>query len=178
MLKIKCIISFETNSIASPADKKSYREIAKNIVNSVLNDDCAVEIVEGCENSFAKGIEVNLLFTDDESIRLINNQHRNINKSTDVLSFPINDFAYGKGNILPFNIDEDTNNFLLGDIVISIPTMCRQATEYGHGSSRECAFLICHGMLHLLGYDHMNTEDEKQMFGLTESILEKAGYTR
>ena len=129
---------------------------------------------EGMEND----AEVSVTFVDDEGIRELNKKFRNMDKPTDVLSFPINDFMYGDGEIDIFNSNEETQNLMLGDIIISVPTMKKQADEYGHGKDRECAFLVCHGMLHLLGYDHMNEEDEKQMFKHADDILNSIGFIR
>jgi len=178
MKRAKCFISFEKRNIATAQERVEYKKIVTNIVDSVLKSECAGDILHGCIYKDLKGIEVNVIFTDDESIREINNEHRQIDRSTDVLSFPINDFMYGEGEISLCNLNDNFDRLLLGDIVVSVPTMCRQAEEYGHGIPRECAFLVCHGMLHLLGYDHMNEKDEKQMFGYAEDILEAAGYVR
>lgn len=125
-----------------------------------------------------RGAEVNILFTDDASIREINREYREIDRVTDVLSFPFNDFTYGRGTLPPCAAEEATALLLLGDIVVSIPAVKRQAKEYGHSEERECAFLICHGMLHLLGYDHTTEEEEQQMFGFADEILAALRYTR
>ena len=178
MLKPKFTVRYEKRGLADINTKKIYRQILKDILTAVLNSSCAKNIVYSCNESGLKGLEVNFIFTDDESICEINSDFRNINKSTDVLSFPINDFAYGNGEIDILNADSDTGRLLLGDIIISVPTMKKQALEYGHSVERECAFLACHGMLHLLGFDHMNDKDEKQMFGYADDILNTVGYTR
>lgn len=178
MQKNKCVIRFEKRKIATKEERDKYKDIVKNTVNTVLESQAASDICDSCISCGLLGFEVNVLFTDDESIRIINKEHRNIDRSTDVLSFPLNDFSFGSGEILLYNADEDTGRLLLGDIVISVPTICYQANEYGHSVERECAFLVCHGMLHLLGYDHMNENEEKQMFGFAENILDKAGYKR
>ena len=102
---------------------------------------------------------VSLLFADDEVIRSLNHDFRQMDKTTDVLSFP-----------------SDEEGFL-GDIAISVPCALRQAEEYGHSAEREIAFLTVHAMLHLCGYDHMNEEDETAMRERQRAILEKAGYT-
>lgn len=108
--------------------------------------------------------EISLLITDDASIKQINSEQRDIDKSTDVLSFPMNDYEHpadfsedNEGN-LSFN--PETGELLLGDIVLSIDHIKSQALEYGHTVKREFAFLITHSMLHLMGYDHM-IEDER-----------------
>ena len=178
MRKPKCNISFEKRNIADTDQRKQLKEIVYKVVSGVLNDSCSQIVSQKIKESGLNGFEVNVIFTDDDSIREINKEYRNIDRSTDVLSFPINDFMYGDGEIDVFNSNEETQNLMLGDIIISVPTMKKQADEYGHGKDRECAFLVCHGMLHLLGYDHMNEEDEKQMFKHADDILNSIGFLR
>lgn len=102
-----------------------------------------------------------IIFVSDEEIHRINKEYRNIDRITDVISF-----AFEDNNKMMYNSFR-----LLGDIYISIPQMRRQAIEYGHSEKRELSFLTVHGLLHLLGYDHMTEEDEKTMFALQELIL-------
>lgn len=173
----KCNILFEKKS-AHRDEQKKYREIASRVASGVCESSCSENIKSACFDAGARGFEVNILFTNEERMQGINNEYRGIDMFTDVLSFPINDFAYGEGDVLSYNISEDTNRLMLGDIIVCVPVMLRQAEEYGHSASRECAFLICHGMLHLMGYDHMNGEDEKQMFGFADTILTALDYTR
>lgn len=178
MLKPKCTIRYDKRGLADIESKNIYKKIITNTLCGVLDSKCSERIVLSCVENGLKGFEVNFIFTDDAGICKINNDFRNINKSTDVLSFPINDFLYGEGDIDFLNADGDTGRLILGDIIISLPTMKRQATEFGHTVERECAFLVCHGLLHLLGYDHMNEKDEKQMFSYADEILNAVGYTR
>ena len=178
MRKPKCNTSFEKRNIADTEERKLLKEIVSKVVSGVLNATCPQIITQKCKECDLYGFEVNVVFTDDDAIREINNEYRNIDRSTDVLSFPINDFMYGDGEIDVFNSNEETQNLMLGDIIISVPTMKKQAEEYGHGKDRECAFLVCHGMLHLLGYDHMNEKDEKQMFKHADDILNSIGFIR
>lgn len=102
-----------------------------------------------------------IIFIDDEKMHEMNKKYRGIDRTTDVLSFAL----------------EDNDDFvnsdvrILGDIYISIPKMKSQAREYGHSEKRELSFLTIHGLLHLLGYDHQIKEDEEIMFGLQEAIL-------
>ncbi|MCL1881520.1 MAG: rRNA maturation RNase YbeY [Oscillospiraceae bacterium] len=110
--------------------------------------------------------EASLTLVNDAEIRELNRQYRKIDKSTDVLSF-----LMGEPNL-------DTNAMVLGDVIISTETAIRQAKEHGHSLEREMAFLTVHGMLHLLGYDHMNPNDERIMFAKQETILQKLGFTR
>lgn len=104
-----------------------------------------------------------IILTSDEKIKEINKNYRNIDKITDVISFAFED---------KMNIKND-NIRVLGDIYISIPQMERQAKEYEHSEKRELSFLTVHGLLHLLGYDHMNEKDEKIMFDLQRKILDE-----
>ena len=97
---------------------------------------------------FANDAQVSITFTDNEGIRVLNEQYRGIDRETDVLSFPLTDF---EGSEEP-PVDEPEQ--MLGDIVISLEKAAAQAEEYGHSFEREAAFLCVHSMLHLLGYDH------------------------
>ena len=110
--------------------------------------------------------EVNVTICDDEIIHQINKEHRNIDKPTDVLSFPFYDF--------------DTPNIttLLGDIIISRDTAYRQAKEYGHSPKREFCFLAAHSALHLLGYDHETEPERIEMEAKQKEILDNLGIKR
>ncbi len=104
--------------------------------------------------------EVAVTFVENDHIQQLNRQFRDMDKPTDVLSFPLD--------------EEDA----LGDIIISIPKAKEQAEQYGHSFEREMGFLAVHGFLHLLGYDHETEEEEKAMFGRQEQILQEYGLTR
>jgi len=125
---------------------------------------------------------VSLLMTDDEAIREINREQRGKDAVTDVLSFPA--FEYPKPAdfeaVEQFDdcFDPDTGELLLGDMVISINCAKRQAESYGHTLYREIAFLIAHSVLHLIGYDHMEPDEEKVMFEKQDRILERLRITR
>lgn len=110
----------------------------------------------------------NIIFVNNEKIREINKIYRNIDRETDVISFALEDDK-------TFNTDKFR---FLGDIYISIDKAKSQAIEYGHTLKREICFLSIHGLLHLLGYDHMNKEEEKIMFDLQEEILNSYGIKR
>ena len=117
---------------------------------------------------FVEGAEASIIIVDNKKIRKINKEYRNIDKETDVISFALED-------------DETFINIpvrILGDIYISIDKAKLQAEEYGHSLKRELAFLTVHGMLHLLGFDHMNKEDEKVMFKKQDEILNELEITR
>lgn len=106
-----------------------------------------------------------IIFVNEEEIRRMNREYRKIDKVTDVISFAFED-----------NQDIVYNDIrVLGDIYICIPRMKEQALEYEHSIKRELSFLTVHGLLHLLGYDHMTKEDEKVMFDLQELILNEEG---
>lgn len=109
-----------------------------------------------------------IVFIDEKEIKRINKEYRNIDKVTDVISFAFED-----------NAAMVYNDFrVLGDIYICIPRMLEQAKEYGHSNKRELAFLTVHGLLHLLGYDHQQEDEEKEMFELQELILNGENITR
>ncbi|MBR3845369.1 MAG: rRNA maturation RNase YbeY [Clostridia bacterium] len=122
---------------------------------------------EGMEND----AEVSVTFVDDEGIRELNKRFRNMDKPTDVLSFPLLDYE-GESEE-PF-FDELCHN--LGDIVISLERAMAQANEFGHSFEREVAFLTAHSMLHLLGYDHeLSDEDDADMRKRQNDIMERLG---
>lgn len=123
---------------------------------------------------FGAPAEISVTFVDNEEIQRLNAQHRNIDRVTDVLSFPMLDFDEAAEE----EIDPDTGETVLGDIVISLERAAAQAEEYGHSLSREVAFLTAHSMLHLLGYDHETAGEEKEMFDKQEKILSELGITR
>lgn len=112
-------------------------------------------------------VEFNIIFVDNEKIHEINKTYRNVDRVTDVISFALEDNK---------TIELDVR--LLGDIYISIDKAKEQAIEYGHSFKRELSFLSIHGLLHLLGYDHMEKEDEEVMFSKQENLLNEFGITR
>lgn len=122
--------------------------------------------------------EISVMFVDDEEIRTLNNLHRNIDRSTDVLSFPMLEYDEDGKIIEEYADFNKSGELLLGDIVISLEHAEAQAEEYGHSLLREIGFLTVHSMLHLFGYDHMTDEDEKEMFSYQEEILKEAGLER
>lgn len=123
---------------------------------------------------------VDITLTDDEGIRVINREQREIDRSTDVLSFPMNDFAEGQApDTVIYDIDPETRRLPLGDMVISVETARRQGEEYGHGFERECAYLTVHSMLHLMGYDHLDEGEMKaRMREMEEKIMKVIGLER
>lgn len=120
---------------------------------------------------FTKNVEISFSIVYNNKIKEINLKYRNINKETDVLSFPLLEYP------LKTNLNENIIT-PLGDILISIDKAIYQAKEYGHSLEREIAFLTVHSMLHLLGYDHMTEQEEKVMFEKQEIILNKLNIKR
>lgn len=112
--------------------------------------------------------EFNIIFIDNNQIHQINKEYRNVDRPTDVISFAMED-----------NMDITYKDFrLLGDIYISIEKCYEQALDYGHSRQREISFLTTHGILHLLGYDHMEPDDEQEMFTLQKELLNDYGITK
>ncbi|MTK11396.1 MAG: rRNA maturation RNase YbeY [Clostridiaceae bacterium] len=128
--------------------------------------------------------EVSVVFVDNEEIREINKENRNIDKATDVLSFPM--LEYPEGSVFKdvylnhkFHVsDLDNGNLILGDIVLSLEKAEEQRKEFGHSFLREAAYLTVHSVLHLLGYDHMEEEEKNVMRKREEEILNKFHLTR
>lgn len=131
--KIKVIITNDQNAVKIPT---GVRMLIRRCCNAVLVNE-----------NFKGSAEISVTIVDDEAIHALNLQHRNIDRSTDVLSFPL-----GVDGV--YDLNNDTGAQMLGDIVISIEHAINQAELYGHSLSREVAFLTVHSMLHLLGYDH------------------------
>lgn len=145
----------------------------------------AEEIVEYCLNyaKFPYEAEINLTLTDNEGIHGINKEFRQIDRPTDVLSFPM--LSYETPGDFSFLDDEDNDDFnpdtgeaLLGDIIISVEKVFEQAENFGHSTKREFAFLITHSMLHLFGYDHMEEDEAKVMEEKQKEILEQMNILR
>lgn len=137
-------------------EKKEYIEI----LNKVL-EKCFEE-----ENLSSEKLYINIVLTNPKNIKEINKQYRNIDKETDVLSFPM----FEREELTKL---ENENLDVLGDIVISIEKVKEQANEYGHSFQRELAYMAVHGFYHLMGYDHMEENDKKEMREKEENILEK-----
>lgn len=144
---------FEVNNLTN----EEIKEIED--IKFVLNK--AIEI-EKLDN-----IEFNVIIVDNEYIHKLNKEYRHIDRPTDVITFALED-------------NEEVKDIyrVLGDIYISLDKAKEQAIEYGHSFKREICFLAVHGFLHLLGYDHMEKEDEKIMFGKQEVILNEANITK
>lgn len=146
--------------------------------------------IAGDKEDVKRGI-VTLTLTDDEGIRELNRQYRGLDKPTDVLSFSMlegeeADISFeGDYEVVEGDEDESDDSAgkdpfadMIGDIVISVPRAEAQAEEYGHSFERELGFLFVHGFLHLLGYDHGDETEEREMFAKQEEVLREAGLTR
>ena len=148
------------------------KEITDLVMNQVLDmENCPYEAT------------VNLLLTDNETIREFNKQHRDIDSPTDVLSFPNiyfetpGDFNYAEESEYDC-FDPDSGELILGDIIISAEKVRAQAESYGHSEKREFAFLVAHSMLHLCGYDHMTEQEASIMEQKQDEALNILGITR
>ena len=135
-----------------------------NFINKCIEETLKTE-------NFTNNVEISLSIVDNEEIKKLNSIHRNIDKETDVLSFPmLDEFNNIENNML--------HPILLGDIIISIDKAMTQAKDYGHSLERELCFLTVHSMLHLLGYDHMDKDEEKIMFEKQDIILNNLNIRR
>ncbi len=128
-------------------------------------------------------VQLNVLLTDDKGIRKYNRDYRGLDAETDVLSFPNLDFAvpadFSEAEKSEADyFDPDTGELVLGDVILSVDRIEKQAGEYGHGLKREFAFLVVHSLLHLCGYDHMEAEEAACMEARQEAVLESLGITR
>ena len=143
-------------------EQKKFRVSAK--IRSLIADAVLATLIY---EEFPYSGEVSVTFTDDEKIRILNRDYRSKDSATDVLSFPMYDFAAGE------KADTDHDTVMLGDIVISLERAAAQAELYNHSFEREVAFLAVHSTLHLLGYDHETSEeDEEDMFARQRVIKE------
>ena len=159
-------LNFEKETPITPDLGESAEDLAGRVIRAGLEET-------GCPFD----VQVNLLITDDESIREMNLAYRNMDSPTDVLSFPMQEFdhpadfgSFSEGAAGVF--DPESGEFLLGDIVISAQRVISQAMEYGHSQKREFAFLIAHSLLHLVGYDHMEEEERLEMEDQQRRIME------
>ncbi|MFR5602024.1 MAG: rRNA maturation RNase YbeY [Lachnospiraceae bacterium] len=164
-----------TINIEYEAEKKlelDYENIINQVVLASLDyEKCPYEA------------EVNVILTDDEAIREINRDYREIDRPTDVLSFPMvdyetpSDFDHVEDCVEDY-FNPETGELMLGDIVVSVDKVEEQAEKYGHSITRELAFLVAHSMLHLCGYDHMEDGEREEMERRQREILELGGYHR
>ena len=154
MVKVKVLIRNDQVDVKIPS---GIRLLLRRCVHAVLD----MEKFEG-------PAEVVITFVDNAQIRELNKKHRNIDKETDVLSFPMGE--NGK-----YDINPETGNKILGDVVVSVEKAIEHANEYGFTLQRELGFLVVHSMLHLLGYDHQTNMDKLRMREREEDILRQVG---
>ena len=114
---------------------------------------------------------VSVMLTDEEGIRAVNREFRNVDAATDVLSFPMNELVPGEFNAEICERDMDTGAVLLGDMMISVPRCEKQGEEFGHGYQREIMYLTVHSVLHLLGYDHVDEGEMKRKMRAREKEI-------
>lgn len=158
MDKIKVLISNNQDKIKVPV---GIRLLIRRCCHAVLSYE-----------KFEGDAEVSVSFVDNNGIHELNLEYRNVDKPTDVLSFPLGDDGV-------YDVNQETGAYLLGDIVISLETALKQAEIYGHSLEREIGFLTVHSMLHLLGYDHETSKlDERIMREKEEAILSQLGVSR
>lgn len=138
-------------------------ELIKTVVETVLKEEKVIQ-----------DLEIYVTLTNNENIHKINLEQRNVDRPTDVLSFPM----FEREEINSLKEISKAEQYILGDIIVSIEKVKEQAEEYGHSFERELAYLITHGMLHLLGYDHMIEEEKEQMRKREEEILGELKITR
>ena len=156
--KIKVIITNDQKEIKIPT---GVRMLIRRCCNAVLINE-----------HFEGSAEIRVRFVDDEMIHELNREYRHVDRSTDVLSFPL-----GENGV--YDINHDTGAKILGDIVISMQHAVMQAELYGHSLQREIAFLTVHSMLHLLGYDHEAEGLERvRMREKEEAVLTQLGLKR
>jgi len=126
--------------------------------------------------------EVSVTLTDNESIREVNRDFRNLDRATDVLSFPMADYAtpadFDSLEEMDDVFNPETGEYMMGDIMISVEKVKEQAEAYGHSEKRELAFLVAHSMLHLMGYDHEEEEERQVMEKKQEEILQNLNINR
>ncbi|MEG0297850.1 MAG: rRNA maturation RNase YbeY [Clostridium sp.] len=161
-------------------DRQDKIEVKEELVKRI-NEVCNVALKE---EQVEVEYQISLLFVDNNEIKEINNETRNIDRETDVLSFPMLDFDSGnvfKDQYLNYKFDEvylDGEELVLGDIVLSLEKALEQSEEYNHSFEREVCYLVVHSILHLLGYDHMEEEEKLIMRAREEYILKKMDIKR
>ncbi|KRQ86649.1 Endoribonuclease YbeY [Caloramator mitchellensis] len=161
------MIYFENNQ-----DKMHFDESLKNLI---INSISQTLKSEGFNHEF----EINVYIVDNNEIKEINNEFRNINRETDVLSFPMIDFKLrNKYEVFEDDKNPESGCVLLGDMILSLEKAMEQSIEYGHTFEREIAFLTVHSTLHLLGYDHEDEGERKVMREKEEDILNNLGLVR
>lgn len=142
-----------------------YEEIIKKVVEQCFKEEKMID----------SKLYISVTLTNPEQIHEINRQYRDVDRATDVLSFPMFEKEEIDNKIKENNFEHED---ILGDIIISIKQVEQQAKEYGHSFEREFAYMIVHGFYHLMGYDHIKEEDKVIMRSKEENVLNKLGITR
>ena len=176
-LRFKCTFAFEKRRLMEKEEKARLLSTVSDVFAASCGETYSVLDAE-CRRLDCRGAEICVTFTDDEGIREYNREYREIDRATDVLSFPNLAFKDGRGTADISDVDPGTGLVFLGDMVISLPRARAQAAEYGHSLRRELGFLTAHSALHMLGYDHMEANESEHMEKLAEQILGGLGITR
>ena len=155
---------FSEVSFLGIGEENKYIDLIEKVIRQAF-------IEEDIENI---NLYINIILTNPENIKNINNEYRKINKETDVLSFPM----FEKVEIEKMKNDGNEIEEPLGDIVISISRVEEQAKEYGHSFERELSYMLVHGFYHLMGYDHIEDEDKKEMRKKEEKVLSELDILR
>lgn len=146
-------------------ENKKYQNIIKKVLEKCFEEEKIID----------SKLLIAITLTNAENIQLINKQYRNIDKETDVLSFPMFEKDELEDKIKNQLFEHED---ILGDIIISIPRVEEQAEEYGHSFERELSYMVVHGFYHLMGYDHIKEEDKKEMRPKEEKILSQLNILR
>lgn len=149
-------------------ENNEYISLIENVINKCFEE-------EKLKNA---NMYLNIILTDPEYIRKINKEYRNIDRETDVLSFPMFEKEEIEDIIKESSKNKIEINEVLGDIIVSIPKVKQQAIEYGHSEQRELAYMIVHGFYHIMGHDHMSEEEKQIMREKEENILNKLDIKR
>ena len=146
-------------------EKEEYQKIIQKVLKKCFEEEKIID----------SKLMITITLTNAENIKKINKEYRNIDKSTDVLSFPMFEKDEIKNKIKNRLFEHED---VLGDIIISIPKVEEQAKEYGHSFERELSYMLVHGFYHLMGYDHIKEEDKKEMRPKEEKILNQLNILR
>ena len=150
-----------------------YLNVKPNEMYSELTEKVLKKCFE-TENLLDKNIYVSIIFTTPVDIQTYNKEYRNINKATDVLSFPM----FEKEEVKKLKQEKSIVTEVLGDIIVNLSQVKMQADEYGHSFERELAYMLVHGFYHLMGYDHIQEEDKKEMREKEENVLSELNINR
>ncbi len=155
-MTLNLILTREVSGLGHPNTISLVRKAAESALKAEgVAEDCILSV----------------LLTDDEGIRRINREFRELDRPTDVLSFPMNDLVAGHFDPAQCERDPESGEILLGDMVLSIPRCEEQGEEFGHGYNREVQYLTVHSVLHLLGYDHVDEGPMKKQMRAREKLI-------